>query len=164
MEQVAWRRVSEESSGGVADSSECLAPAGPVVGGAVLALVLATLCLGPVCTAKEAARGASQGGSAAWLRACVLHGPPSGPEPRAVWAVGNVPSSTGGPIHVPLTLHGAQGVLRLRGAGEGSVSRKRRWAPATHEDADSSDEQVPSRVSMPPLLHARRVCSPRQRC
>lgn len=138
--------------------------AGPVVGGAVLALVLATLCLGPVCTAKEAARGASQGGSAAWLRACVLHGPPSGPEPRAVWAVANVPSSTGGPIHVTLTLHGAQGVLRLRGAGEGSVSRKRRWAPATHEDADSSDEQVPSRVSMPPLLHARRVCSPRQRC
>ena len=91
--------------------------AGSAMNGAVLALMLATLCSGgPIHTAKGAA---PHGGCAVFPRVPVLN--PGDAE-----------------------LQGAHGVLRLRGAGEGSISRKRRREPTTHKDADiSHDDEVP---------------------
>jgi len=92
--------------------------AGSVMNGARQALMLAALCSGGLIhTAKGAA---PHGVCAVFPRVPVLN--PGG----------------------DAELQGAHGVLRLRGAGEESMSRKRRREPATHEDADSShDDEVP---------------------
>ena len=90
---------------------------GSVMNGAVLALMLAPLCSGGLIQTTKGA--APQGGCAVFSRVPILN--PGGDQ-----------------------LQGAYCVLRLRGAGEGSISRKRRREPATLEDADSSDDdEVP---------------------